>query len=302
MKPILISGRSNPALTNQISQVMGVQAGKCDIESFPDGEIHVEIKEDILGSDVYLIQSTSPPVSENLLELLLMADAARRAGAAQVTGVIPYMGYARQDRRITTGEPVGGRVAADMLSTFLDRIVSVDLHKSTFEGFFSCPVEHLSAISLLAETIKETLPKNPVLVAPDLGAAKLVNTWADILDIPVAYIYKVRESGDKVTVRNIVGNVDGCSPILVDDMISTAGTMVKAMQALLSQSCRPDITLIATHGLFVGEGPEKILSFPVSRIIVTDSIMQTEKQLDLPVQVAGLKRLLANAIKKLSLT
>ncbi|MFO8082753.1 MAG: ribose-phosphate pyrophosphokinase [Desulfobacterales bacterium] len=301
MKPILLSGRSNPILAEQIAKILNLKPGKCDIENFPDGEIHVEIKEEIRGCDVYLIQSTSPPVADNLLELLLLADAARRAGASQVTGVIPYLGYARQDRRTTAGEPVGGRVAADILSSGLDRIISVDLHKPTFEGFFSCPVEHLSAIPLLAETIKRSLPDNPVLVAPDLGAAKLANTYADILDIPVAYIYKVRESGEKVTIRNIVGDVADCCPILVDDMISTAGTMVKAMQALLSQSCRSDITLIATHGLFVGEGPEKILSFPVSRIVVTDSIVQTDRQPLLPIHVAGLNFLLANAIKKLSL-
>lgn len=301
MKPIVLSGRSNPILANEIAPLLELKLGKCEIESFPDGEIHVEIKDEILGCDVYLIQSTCPPVADNLLELLLLADAARRAGAAQITGVIPYLGYSRQDRRTSKGEPVGGRVAADMLSSGLDRIITVDLHKSTFEGFFSCPVEHLSAIPLLASYIKNSLPDLPVLVAPDLGAAKLANAYADILDIPVAYIYKVRESGEKVTIRNIVGDVAGCNPILVDDMISTAGTMIKAMQALLAQGCKPDITLIATHGLFVGEGPDKILSFPVSKIIVTDSIMQTGKKTPLPIHVAGLKQLLADAIKKLNI-
>jgi ribose-phosphate pyrophosphokinase len=144
------------------------------------------------------------------------------------------------------------------LSIGLDRIVTVDLHKPTMEGFFSVPVEHLSAIELIAENLKKILPENPVLVAPDLGAAKLANTYADILNIPVAYIYKVRESGDKVSIRNIVGDVAGYSPILVDDMISTAGTMIKAMEALLFQKCRPEINLVATHGLFVGDGPSKI--------------------------------------------
>ncbi len=301
MKPLLLSGRSNPVLAYQIAQALGVKLGECEIESFPDGEIYVDIKEKLLGCDVYLVQSTSPPVAENLLELLLLADASRRAGAAHVTGVIPYVGYARQDRRASAGEAVSGRVAADILSSALDRIISVDLHKPTFEGFFTCPVEHLSAVPLLAETVKESLPENPVLVAPDLGAAKLVNAYADILDLPVAYIYKVRETGEKVTVRNIVGDVAGRSPILVDDMISTGGTMVKAMEALLSKACESNITLIATHGLFVGEGPEKILSHPVSRIVVTDSIMQTGQQHPLPVQVSGLSLLLANAIKRLSL-
>lgn len=300
MKPILLSGRANPVLARDISQVLSLKLGQCKIDSFPDGEIHVEILEDLLGCDVYLIQPTSPPVAENLLELLLLSDAARRSGAAHITGVIPYLGYARQDRRSAQGEPVGGRVAANILSIGLDRIISVDLHKPTLEGFFSVPVEHLSAIELIAETLKKSLPDNPVLVAPDLGAAKLANTYADILDIPVAYIYKVRESGNKVSIRNIVGDVSGFSPILVDDMISTAGTMIRAMEALIAQKCRPEIILVATHGLFVGDGPGKISSFPVSKIIVTDSILQIKDQLPLPIHVVGLKTLLANAIRRLN--
>ncbi len=300
MKPILLSGRANPVLALDISQVLSLKLGQCKIDSFPDGEIHVEILEDLLGSDVYLIQPTSPPVAENLLELLLLSDAARRSGAAHITGVIPYLGYARQDRRSAQGEPVGGRVVANILSIGLDRIISVDLHKPTLEGFFSVPVEHLSAIELIAETLKKSLPDNPVLVAPDLGAAKLANTYADILDIPVAYIYKVRETGDKVSIRNIVGDVSGYSPILVDDMISTAGTMIRAMEALIAQKCRPEIILVATHGLFVGDGPGRIASFPVSKIIVTDSILQNKDQLPLPIHVVGLKTLLANAIRRLN--
>jgi ribose-phosphate pyrophosphokinase len=299
MKQILLSGRANPFLAEEIAQVLNLKLGQCKIDSFPDGEIHVEILEDLLGCDVYLIQPTSPPVAENLLELLLLSDAARRSGAAHITGVIPYLGYARQDRRSAQGEPVGGRVVADILSKGMDKIISVDLHKPTLEGFFSVPVEHLSAIELIAESLKKILPDNPVLVAPDLGAAKLANNYADILNIPVAYIYKVRESGDKVSIRNIVGDVAGCSPILVDDMISTAGTMIKAMEALLAQKCRPEITLVATHGLFVGEGPGRIASFPVSKIIVTDSIRQN--QIPLPIHVVGLKTLLANTIKRLNI-
>jgi ribose-phosphate pyrophosphokinase len=300
MKPILLSGRANPVLAQEIAQVLRIKPGQCKIESFPDGEIHVEISEDLLRGDVYLIQPTSPPVAENLLELLLLSDAARRSGASQITGIVPYFGYARQDRRSVQGEPVGGRVAADILSKGLDRIITVDLHKSTVEGFFSVPVEHLSAIELIAASMKNSLPKNPVLVAPDLGAAKLVNSYADLLSLPVAYIYKVRESGEKVSIRNIVGKVSGRSPILVDDMISTGGTMIKAMEALLDQKCTPEITLVATHGLFVGDGPNKMSSFPVSRIFVTDSIMQVEKKFSLPIHVVGLKTLLANAVKRLS--
>jgi ribose-phosphate pyrophosphokinase len=300
MKPFLLSGRANPVLAREIAQVLNMKLGQCNIESFPDGEIHVEVLEDLMGCDVFLIQPTSPPVAENLLELLLLSDAARRSGAAHITGIIPYFGYARQDRRSGHGEPVGGRVVADILCMGLDRIITIDLHKPTLEGFFSVPVEHLSAIELIAKTLIESLPPNPVLVAPDLGAAKLANTYADILNIPVAYIYKIRESGEKVSIRNIVGDVAGFSPILVDDMISTAGTMIKAMEALIAQKCRDEITLVATHGLFVGDGPKKISLFPVSKIIVTDSIVQKNHQISLPIHVVGLKTLLAKAIKRLN--
>jgi ribose-phosphate pyrophosphokinase len=300
MKPLLFSGRANPVLAREIGQILGMKLGRCNIESFPDGEIHVEVLEDLMGCDVYLIQSTCPPVAENLLELLLLSDAARRSGAAHITGIIPYFGYARQDRRSAHGEPVGGRVVADILCMGLDRIITVDLHKPTLEGFFSVPVEHLSAIELIAETLKNFLPDNPVFVAPDLGAAKLANTYADIMNIPVAYIYKIRESGDKVSIGNIVGDVAGYSPILVDDMISTAGTMIKAMEALIDQKCRDEITLVSTHGLFVGDGPKKLALFPVSKIIVTDSIVQNNHQFSLPIHVVGLKTLLANAVKRLT--
>ncbi len=300
MKPILFSGRANPGLSGAIAGVLGVELGRCEIESFPDGEIRVEMSEDVRGCDVYLIQPTCPPVAENLLELLLLADASRRGGASRITGVVPYFGYARQDRRTARGEPVGGRVAANLLSTGLDRLVTVDLHKPTLEGFFSFPVEHLSAIELLAATLKKSLPEKPVLVAPDLGAAKLANAFADILDIPVAYIYKVRESGEKVSVRNVVGDIAGTCPIIVDDMISTAGTMVKAAEALLVRICRPEITLVATHGLFVGDGPLRIGGLPVLKAIVTDSIPQDPKNFPFPLEVASLKNLVANSIKRLN--
>ena len=300
MRPILLSGRSNPDLAKKVAGVRGLELGNCKIESFPDGEIGVEISEDVRGGDVYLIQPTCPPVADNLLELLLMADAVKRGGAARVTGVVPYFGYARQDRRVANGEPVGGRVAADLLSTGLDRVVAVDLHKPSLEGFFALPVEHLSATELLAQALKRGLPEHPVLVAPDLGAAKLANAFADILDLPVAYIYKVRESGDTVSIRNVVGEVADLRPVIVDDMISTAGTMAKAAQALLSRNCLPDITLVATHGLFVGEAPERIGSLPVTKVVVTDSIAQNGKEHPFPLEVASLKNLIADSIARLS--
>ena len=228
-----------------------------------------------------------------------MADAARRDGAFRITAVVPYLGYARQDRRVSPGEAVGARVIADMIHSKFDRLITVDLHEQSLEGFFSIPVEHLSAVSLLAETLQKNLPENPVLVAPDLGASKLVNKYAEILDLPVVYLYKVRKSGKEVSVRNIVGEVKGFSPILVDDMISTGGTMVKGVEALLSKQCRTDVILVASHGLFVGRELDRLSELPVNRIIVTDSISQQNRSLNFSLEVAGLQEMIADTIIRL---
>lgn len=299
MRLILMHGRANPSLAKTIAQVLGVEPVRCTAENFSDGEIHVRILEPVRGGDVFIVQPVGPPVARNLLELMLLSDAVRREGAFRVTAVVPYLGYARQDRRSCPGEPVGARVIADILNSGFDRLITVDLHEQSLEGFFSIPVEHLSAVSLLAQALQKNLPDKPVLVAPDLGASKLANKYAEILDLPVAYLYKIRKSGGEVSVRNIVGEVKGLSPILVDDMISTGGTMVKGIEALLSENCLPEVILAASHGLFVGKATEILKEFPLKKVIVTDSISQENRPPKIAIEVAELQTLIAETIVRL---
>lgn len=300
MEQTLFAGLANPQLADALAAELGARLGALDIERFPDGELHVEIQESVRGHDVYLIQPLSPPVERRLLELLMLADAAHRAGAARLTAVIPYLGYARQDRRASGREAVGARLVADLLASggLLQRVVAVDVHSPAIEGFFGVPLEHLSAVSVLVESVREYVADKSVIVAPDLGAAKLAERYATPLGLPVAIVHKTRLSGSEVRVRRLTGEVRGRTPIIVDDMISTGGTVEAAVSILLSEGCEPDITVVASHGLFVGPAEERLSVAPLKRIIVTDSVTTPEK-LALSLEVAGLAPLLAEAVDRL---
>jgi ribose-phosphate pyrophosphokinase len=298
MNLTLLSGRSNPALAQALAAELGLSPVPVGILDFPDGELKVRIEEKIEGHDVYVAQSTGPPAAENLLELMLIADAARRSGAARVTGIIPYFGYSRHDRRTAEGEPLGGKLIADILSTRLDRMIVLDLHNPAVEGFFGIPVVSLSAVPLLSDALRPKLEAQSVLVAADLGAAKLVQKYAKLLDLPVAYLHKTRVSGEDVNVLGITGRVKGMFPVLVDDMISTGGTLFSAVEALLENGARPGITIAATHALFVGQAKARFAGLPLRRILVTDSLPRPDAR-DLPIQVVEIGRMLADAIRRL---
>jgi len=272
MKRHILSGRSNPALGYRIASVLGHTADGHRQETFPDGEIYVCVEADLIGGDVFVIQSTGPPVAENLMELMLLGDACRRSGAARLTAVVPYFGYARQDRRKKDGESVGARMVADVIAGRYDRIVAVDLHNPAIEGFFSTAVHHLTALPLLADELRPLLPRKSVVVAPDLGAAKLARRYADRLDLPAAYVHKVRISGDAVEALHLVGSVRDRTPLIVDDMISTGGTLAAAIKVVLEKGCTPKIYVAATHGLFVGNASQRLAPCPIERIFVSDSL------------------------------
>ena len=295
---ILFSGRANPSLAGAIASELNIQLGSRRISDFPDGEIQVSIEKDLQGKDVYLVQSLQAPVAAHLMEVVLLADACRRRGASRLTAVIPYFGYARQDRRVEAGEPIGARVLADILRTRFDRLVTVDLHNPAIEGFFEMPVEHVSAIPLLAAAAGQSLSGDSVLVAPDLGAVKLAQRYADLLRLPVAYTHKVRLSGEEVTVRNIAGEVADRYPIVVYDMISTGGTMVSAIEELLERGCKKELIVAATHGLFVGQAAEKLGRLPLKKLFVTDSV-QGDVDASLPLVRVGLSKVLAEAIERM---
>jgi ribose-phosphate pyrophosphokinase len=296
----LFAGSANPRLAQTVADALGVQPGECEIERFPDDELHVRLGESVRGCDVYLVQPTSPPADRHLFELLLMADAARRAGAARITAVVPYFGYARQDRRAGGREPVAARVVADMISAgAVDRLVTVDVHTPAIEGFFSIPVEPLSAVPLLAQAAKALAGAEAVLVAPDLGAAKLAERYARVLKAPVAIVHKERISGSEVRATRVTGDVLHRAPIIVDDMISTGGTIEAAADAVLAAGCTPQMTVVATHGLFVGPAVERLRRLPLRSIVVTDSVPPPQA-IALPVEVVGIGPLLADAIRRLN--
>jgi ribose-phosphate pyrophosphokinase len=296
---LLLSGSANPALAQHVADGLGSRLGACILERFPDGELHVELRESVRGRRVYVIQPTSPPVDEHLFEMLLLADACRRAGASELTAVVPYFGYARQDRRAVGREPIAARVAADVIAAGgFDRIVLVDLHSRAGEGFFRIPAEHLSAVPLLADAVRALALDRAVVVAPDLGAVRLAARYGRLLDVPVATIHKTRLTGQDVQVHQLVGDVRGRDPLIVDDMLSTGGTVAAAVRSLLAAGCAPNVSVAITHGLFAGPAEERLRDLPIARVITTDSVRQ-RADLGLPLQVVSITPLLAEMIRRL---
>jgi ribose-phosphate pyrophosphokinase len=253
----------------------------------------------VRNADVYLLQPTAPPIEAHLFELLLMADACRRAGAARVTAVIPYFGYARQDRRVSGREAVGARVVAEMVRTAgIDRVVAIDLHTTALEGAFAVPLEHLTAMPLLSEALSPPYRARGVVVAPDAGAAKLAERWARALNLPVAIVHKTRLGGQEVRTYGLAGNVRDRAPLIVDDMISTGGTLAGAITAALEAGAVPDVVVAISHGLFVGPAAERLAGLPIRQLLLTDTVGAAAPA-GIAAQVISIVPLLADAIGRL---
>jgi len=296
----ILTGSSNDALGEGVAKKLGVKLAPRILKRFPDGELNIEIQQSVRGCDVYLIQPTCPPVDEHFFELFLMADACRRAGATHVTAVIPYFGYARQDRRAHGREPVSLRLLADLIAaSAIQRIVVVDFHSRAVESAFAIPVEHVSAVSLLADAVRPSVHKDAVVVSPDLGAVKMAEHYARLLGLPVAIIHKTRISGAEVTVQGIIGDVRDREIVVVDDMITTGATIEKAVKALLDAGCSSSgIKVVASHGLFIGKAAERLAQLPIKTVYVSDSVPRPEL-FPLPLQVSSLAPLLAETIQRL---
>ncbi len=300
MDCIVFGGSAHPALAGAIAEALGGRLGRLTLTRFPDTELHVEIQETVRGGDVYIVQPTGPPVDQHVMELLFIADACRRAGAVRMTAVVPYFGYARQDRRANGREAIGARLVADLFAAAgFDCLIAVDLHSSALEGFFGLPLEHLSATALLANVIEGVIGRDGIIVAPDLGAVKLAERYSDLLHLPIAIIHKTRLSGEAVRARAVVGEVRGRVPIIVDDMISTGATIEAASRALLDGGAAADMTVIATHALLVGNAIERLAALTLKKILVTDSLALPGR-VALPIQVVGLAPMLAEAISRLN--
>ena len=296
----ILSGSANIALAENVATTLGLKPVQRILQRFPDGELQIEIQDSVRGSDVYLMQPTSPPVDEHFFELFLMADACRRAGATRLTAVIPYFGYARQDRRAHGREPVSTRLVADLIAaSAIQRVVVVDFHSRAVESAFAIPVEHVSAIPTLAEAVRSSVHKDAVVVSPDLGAVKMAERYAKLLNLSVAIIHKSRVSGTEVSVQRIVGDVRGREILVVDDMITTGATIEKAVKALLEAGCSASgIKVLASHGLFVSNAAERLKQLPIEKIYVSDSVQGPER-FPLPLQVSSLAPLLGETIQRL---
>jgi ribose-phosphate pyrophosphokinase len=296
----LFCGRANPDLGKEIAEILSVSLGKIRISTFADSEIHVQIDESIRGKDIYIVQSTCEPVNENLMELLVMLDAFRRASAHQITAIIPYYGYARQDHKSTGREPISAKLVADLITTAgANRVVSVDLHATQIQGFFNIPMDHLTAVPILANYFKENTLEDAVIVSPDVGRAKLADKYTDILHLPMALMNKRRSGvgGSKVEFLEIVGDVEGKTPILIDDVIAS-GSIARQAEELVKAGSK-EAYIAITHPVLVGPAMERIQSPAVKELIVTNTIpVPEEKRLGGKVKVLSIAPLLAKAIQR----
>lgn len=298
----VIAGSAHPGLAERIARALAAPLVRSRCEHFPDGEMLVDVEpQSVDGRHVLVVQPTSAPASEHLLEILLFADACRRAGAASMSAVVPYFGYARQDRRKRSGEPIGVRVVAELLATArLEHIVSVDLHSDVTEACLDVPMEKVTAVPLLARALGEHVaraaPRQAVVVAPDLGAVKLAREYARLLSLPMAVVHKVRTSGTDVSVERIAGEVRGCRPIIVDDMISTGGTIVAAGRAAQEEGSEGDLVVAATHAVLVPGALERLRAGGVRELMVTDTLAPSPSE---PwTTVVPVAELLADAVRR----
>ncbi|WP_174554953.1 ribose-phosphate diphosphokinase [Nocardia nova] len=290
----IITGSANPELAGALANLLGVGPPDTVLERFPDGELLPTV-EHVGGSDVYLVQPTPPPVNDHLAELLLLLDACRRARAARVTAVVPYLGYARQDRRIRAGQAVGVAVFTRAIAAAgADRLVVVDPHTSALEAICPVPVEILTAVPVLG---REIALSDRVVVAPDEGAVKLAERYAQVSPNPLAVVRKRRLSGTEVTALELIGDVRGRLPVIVDDMISTGATISTALGLLRSRHAAPDVTVAATHGVFTHGAVGHLRRFGLKRILLTDTVAHR----DLPpeFEVCSIAPLLADAVAAL---
>lgn len=278
----IFSANSNLPVAKQIAARLGLPLGNSEVKTFSDGEIAVSINESVRGSDVFIIQSTSYPVNDNLMELLIMIDAFKRASAGRITAVIPYFGYARQDRKAKARDPISAKLVADLITAAgADRLLTMDLHAAQIQGFFNIPVDHLLGVPILAPHFAQKfkgMKDDIVVVSPDLGSVTRARNFAARVDAPLAIVDKRRARANVSEVMNIIGNVEGKTVILVDDMIDTAGTLCNAAKALVEVGKAKEVYACATHGVLSGPAIDRIEASVIKEIVLLDTIQLSEEQ------------------------
>ena len=298
----LFTGNSNPALAKRIADAMGLELGDCTVKQFADGEVSVNFNETVRGCDVFLIQSTCCPVNDNFMELLVMIDACRRASANRVTAVMPYFGYARQDRKARPLDPISAKLCANMLEAAgADRVLTMDLHANQIQGFFDIPVDNLLGTKILSQHFFDKLgTNNPdyVVVSPDLGSVTRARKFTDKLDLPMAIVDKRRPKPNVSEVMNIIGDIKDKNVILVDDMVDTAGTLCNGAKALIERGAK-SVTACATHGVLSGPAIERLQNSVIDKLILLDTIpVEGDKAID-KIEMLTVADLFAEAIHRI---
>ena len=293
----LLAGNSNKPLAEAIAKELKLSLSAAEVGKFSDGEISITLPKTVRGKDVFIIQSTSAPVNDNLMELMIMIDACKRASAGRITAVMPYFGYARQDRKARPRDPITAKLVADILTTAgADRVLTMDLHAAQIQGFFEIPVDHLYGSPLLAKYYKNKMDENWVVVSPDVGSVGRARNFASRVDASIAIVDKRRPKANAVEVMNIIGDVKGKTCLLVDDMIDTAGTICQGAEALIKNGAK-EVYACCTHGVFSGPAMERITNSPIKELAVLDTIDMPENVKDNPkIKVISVAKLFARAI------
>lgn len=272
----IFSGSSNPKLAAQICERLGVQLGKIKLSRFKSGEVYVHYEESIRNSDVFIVQSLSHPINELFVELLVMIDAAKRASARTVNIIMPYYGYARQERKSAPREPISAKMVADVLTTAgATRVVTIDLHAPAIQGFFNIPVDHLTTLDIMTSYLKSKSITNPVVVSPDAGRASMAEKLASGLDAPFAMMIKKRPAHNKSVITHVIGDVKGFTPIIIEDLIDTGSTIVNVVEGLKERGAE-DSFICASHGLFSDNGMKRLEHPNIREVVITDSIAVPE--------------------------
>lgn len=296
----LFAGNSNLPLAGRISEYLDIPVSKAIVDRFPDGEVRIKVEDDVRGSDAFLLQSVCHPVNENLVELLIFIDCLKRASASRVTAVIPYFGYARQDRKDEGRVPISAKLVADLITAAgAERVLTIDLHSTQIQGFFNIPVDHLYGSAVLIKHYQDMAIDDLVLVAPDVGKSAMVSNYAKRLEAAFAIVDQRRLSPETAEVLAIVGSdVQGKNLLIIDDIVSTAGKLAQAVKVLKERGAK-DIYVGATHAVFSGDAPDKLLSAPIKKVVVTDTIPLRDQRLKEKVEVVSVGELLGEAIHRI---
>ena len=295
----IFAGNSNPTVAQGIAGCLGLPLGKSSCNKFSDGEIAVSLHESVRGSECFIVQSTCTPVNDNLMEMLIMIDAMKRASAARITAVIPYFGYARQDRKAKARDPISAKLCADLITAAgADRVLTMDLHAAQIQGFFNIPLDHLEGMPILSQYIERKNLKDLVIVSPDLGSVNRARKIANRLDVPIAIIDKRRPKPNVSEIMNIIGDIKDKNLLIIDDIIDTAGTLCNAANALKERGAK-SVRACATHGILSGPAVERIRASALEELILLDTIpLSEEKKLD-KIKVESVAPIFAQAIQRI---